>query len=110
MIKSEAWLLSVALSFASFVSVALAEAQIAPAPGGGYQVLVEGKNSWPPKGPGCDRYIECCQKAGQEDSAIDLACKMNLGAYPDDNCGELLKKIKQLMTELKKRIPAECQK
>lgn len=70
------------------------------------QVLVDGKELPKLKGLGCKQYKACCEKG---DGTVSLACQLDQAAYPDDNCVDLLKRIRQLIVELQKDIPAVCE-
>jgi len=77
------------------------------APPGGGQVQVGGRNVWPPVGPGCDRYIACCEAARSVNSAIGLACQLSVSTPPVD-CVHARAQIRQMITEMGSAPPPEC--
>lgn len=71
------------------------------------QVLVGGVNLWPPKGPHCDRFVRCCDKAKIIDNDTDLYCKLR-AAQNNLNCYSSLDDLSSYMRERGKEPPAEC--
>jgi hypothetical protein len=75
-------------------------------PPGGSQVLSDGKAVWPPKGPGCENLVKCCDAASKKDSAVGLACQLSLAADPD--CAKALQSVKSMITQMGQALPPEC--
>jgi len=86
---------------------ALADATIAPAGEGNAAVLVDGKNVWPPKGPACENYVNCCKEAGKLESSVSLMCQLSVSQSPVD-CGKSLQEVKQYLKERNLNAPAAC--
>jgi hypothetical protein len=80
-----------------------------PGPGsgsGGPQVQVGGQNVWPPQGPGCERYVACCDAASGS-SAIQLSCRLSVARQPVD-CNASLTQVTNIMREMNVPVPAAC--
>jgi len=75
-------------------------------PPGGSQVLTDGKAVWPPKGPGCDSLVKCCDAASKQSSAVGLSCQLSLAADPD--CNKALESVRKMIGELGQALPPEC--
>ncbi len=71
------------------------------------QVLINGKNSWPPQGPRCDKFLRCCEKANQVDSSSNLFCKLQ-PAQKNFTCESGIHQVLTYLKELKKEAPPEC--
>ncbi|GEM_PF-6343789 len=71
------------------------------------QVLVEGENVWPPQGPRCDKFIDCCVAAEKKDPSTQLMCRLIAAKKPLD-CAEGIRTIAQYMKEKKMEPPPEC--
>jgi len=74
---------------------------------GNAKILSDGKPVWPPKGPGCERLVECCNSASKDSSAVGLACQLSVGAKPLD-CVKALDKVRGIISELGLKTPGEC--
>ena len=75
-------------------------------PPGGSQVLTDGKAVWPPKGPGCDGLVKCCDAASKRSSAVGLACQLSVAADPD--CAKALESVRKMIPEMGQALPPEC--
>jgi len=73
----------------------------------GLSVQQDGKSVWPPKGPGCEALVKCCD-AFKNDSTVTLGCQLGVTANPKD-CKAASKTIKQMIQELGHKLPVECQ-
>ena len=73
----------------------------------GLSVQQDGKSVWPPKGPGCDALVKCCD-AFKNDSTVTLGCQLGVTANAND-CKAASKTIKQMIQELGHKLPKECQ-
>ncbi len=72
-----------------------------------YQILVGGKNVWPPQGPQCDKLVRCCDAAGRKDSSANLFCQL-LAAKQPFSCQKDMPSVLSYITERKMEIPLEC--
>jgi hypothetical protein len=79
----------------------------APPPGGESQVLTGGQAVWPPTGPGCDRYVACCQAAGAMASDLGLACQLAVATPPVD-CAAALASIRGMISQRGQAPPPAC--
>ncbi len=73
----------------------------------GLNVTQDGKSVWPPKGPGCEALVKCCD-AFKNDSTVTLGCQLAVTANPKD-CKVASKTAKKLIQELGHKLPKECQ-
>lgn len=74
---------------------------------GGMQISSGGRAVWPPSGPGCDRYVECCNAAVAVDSSLGLACQLFVVTEPV-NCNTGLTQVRSQLTELGREVPTPC--
>lgn len=75
---------------------------------GGVAVSTGGKDVWPPKGPGCDKYVACCNAASRVARSVGLACQLTVARQPVD-CVKALVTVKAIMTEQGKTPPKACE-
>ncbi|MFO1519646.1 MAG: hypothetical protein U1F57_08315 [bacterium] len=94
-------------TFLSFLPQPHAETTIAPSSNGNTVVLSDGKNVWPPKGPGCENLARCCEAAGKKESSAMLMCQLSVATPPVD-CVKGLKDFKQYLAERNVPPPQEC--
>jgi hypothetical protein len=87
------------------------QTQIEISPGGnepgGTVVTQGGRNVWPPSGPGCDRYVACCDAASATSSATRLMCQLT-AAGSDFTCQTGIETIRQYLRESNTPIPPAC--
>jgi hypothetical protein len=76
---------------------------------GGVKVSSGGKPVWPPKGPGCEKLVQCCIAASASVRALGLACQLSVAKPPVD-CGKALATVTGIMKEQGKTLPKECSK
>jgi hypothetical protein len=76
---------------------------------GGVKVSSGGKTVWPPKGPGCEKLVQCCKAASASIRAIGLACQLSVAKPPVD-CAKALATVTGIMKEQGKTPPKECLK
>ena len=74
---------------------------------GGIMVTTEGKNVWPPKGPGCDKLVACCEAADKLGGTIGLSCQLSVAIQPPD-CKKAVDSVVGTIKELGAAPPAEC--
>ena len=82
---------------------------LADEPVGGIQVLVDGKETWPPKGPGCDKLIKCCDTVGAKHSDVKLFCQLAV-ADKNGDCVKAQSKVRDYLKDRKIDPPKECKK
>jgi|GEM_PF-4035418 len=79
-----------------------------PAALGGVIIKSDGKNIWPPKGPGCETLIQCCQAAEKNKiQSAGLFCQLSLAADPAD-CKKALELVTQFLVDSKADLPPDC--
>jgi len=83
-----------------------AETTIAPAANGKTMVISDGDVVWPPKGPGCDEFVRCCDAANKLESSAFLMCQLTVATSPD--CAKGWLSIKQYLVERHVASPKEC--
>ena len=71
------------------------------------EVLINGKNLWPPQGAHCEKFMRCYDKAKLQDNSVDVFCKM-LPAQKDFACDKGIYQISNYLRGLKKETPMEC--
>jgi len=74
---------------------------------GGVQLLSDGRKVWPPQGPGCDRYVACCNAAKSQGGQVGMACQMIVALAPVD-CAEATRQLVKVIQEMGKTVPLEC--
>lgn len=80
-----------------------------PPPGsplGNTQVQVDGRNVWPPTGPGCAELAACCAAAGSSD--VGMFCQMSVATLPL-NCVAALGSVRTYLGERGMAVPPACQ-
>jgi hypothetical protein len=95
------------LAFLLFLPQSRAETTISPSPEGKTVVTSDGKEVWPPKGPGCDDFVRCCEAAGKKESSAILMCELSVSITPVD-CVKGLKDFRQYLAEKNIQAPSEC--
>jgi hypothetical protein len=95
------------LSFLFFLPQTHAETTIAPLSSSKPVVISDGKNVWPPKGPGCDEFVRCCEAGEKKESSAMLMCQLTVSMPPVD-CVKGLKDFKQYLVERNVAAPKEC--
>ncbi len=74
---------------------------------GGVTVTTEGKNVWPPRGPGCDKLVACCDAAARLSGTVGLSCQLSVAVQPVD-CKKAQDNVVGTMKDLGVAPPAEC--
>jgi hypothetical protein len=69
-------------------------------------LTVDGRNVWPPEGPGCPELIRCCTALVALDESLALACLLAVGRDPD--CPTALRTSVAIAGESGVAIPAAC--
>lgn len=71
------------------------------------QVLVGGVNTWPPKGPRCEKFVACCEKSKLKGYDTELFCKMR-AAHSNLDCTQAISDLADYIREKGKEPPPEC--
>jgi len=79
--------------------------------GGGHglgkvSLTVDGRNVWPPEGPGCPELVRCCTALAALDESLALACQLAVGRDPD--CPTALRTSVAIAGESSVAPPAAC--
>jgi len=79
--------------------------------GGGHglgkvSLTVDGRNVWPPDGPGCPELVRCCTALAALDESLALACQLAVGRDPD--CPTALRTSVAIAGESSVAPPAAC--
>ena len=69
-------------------------------------LTVDGRNVWPPEGPGCPELVRCCTELVAADESLALACLLATGRDPD--CATALRTSVAIAGESNVPPPAAC--
>ena len=69
-------------------------------------LTVDGRNLWPPEGPGCPELVRCCTELAALDESLALACQLAVGRDPD--CPTALHTSVAIAGESNVAPPAAC--
>ena len=69
-------------------------------------LTVDGRNVWPPEGPGCPELVRCCTELVAADESLGLACLLATGRDPD--CATALRTSVAIAGESNVPPPAAC--
>jgi hypothetical protein len=69
-------------------------------------LTVDGRDVWPPEGPGCPELVRCCTDLVTADESLALACLLAVGRDPD--CPTALRTSVAIAGEAKVPPPAAC--
>jgi hypothetical protein len=69
-------------------------------------LTVDGRNVWPPEGPGCPELVRCCTELVGLDESLALACLLAVGRDPD--CQTALRTSVAIAGESSVALPAAC--
>ena len=69
-------------------------------------MTVDGRNVWPPAGPGCPELVRCCTALAGLDESLALACLLATGRDPD--CATALRTSVAVAGESGVAPPAAC--
>jgi len=69
-------------------------------------LTVDGRNVWPPEGPGCPEVVRCCTALVALDESLALACLLAVGRDPD--CATALLTSVAIAGESNIALPAAC--
>jgi len=69
-------------------------------------LTVDGRNVWPPEGPGCPELVRCCGELTTADESLALACLLAVGRDPD--CPTALRTSVAIAGESNVPPPAAC--
>jgi hypothetical protein len=70
------------------------------------KLTVDGRNVWPPEGPGCPDLVRCCTDLVARDESLALACLLAVGRDPD--CPTALRTSVAIAGESGVALPAAC--
>jgi hypothetical protein len=73
---------------------------------GKFSVRVDGRNLWPPRGPGCAELARCCTALAPLEDALGLACLFAVGRDPD--CATALRTSEAIAAENGLALPPAC--
>jgi hypothetical protein len=73
---------------------------------GKFSVSVDGRNLWPPEGPGCPELVRCCTELVRLEESMALACLLAVGRDPD--CATALRTSVAIAGEGGIALPAAC--
>jgi hypothetical protein len=73
---------------------------------GKVSLTVDGRNVWPPEGPGCPEMVRCCTDLVTADESLALACLLAVGRDPD--CPTALRTSLAIAGESNVPPPAAC--
>jgi hypothetical protein len=73
---------------------------------GKMSMTVDGRNVWPPAGPGCPELVRCCTALAGLDESLALACLLAAGRDPD--CPTALRTSEAIAGESGVALPAAC--
>ena len=71
------------------------------------EISVGGVNTWPPKGPRCEKFVACCEKSKLRGYDTDLFCKMR-AAHSHLDCTQAIYDLADYIREKGKEPPPEC--
>lgn len=74
---------------------------------GGVKVSSGGRPVWPPEGPGCAKFVKCCNAAASSSRSMGLACQFAVAKPPVD-CNKALARVTAILQERKAAVPPEC--
>ena len=69
-------------------------------------LTVDGRDVWPPEGPGCPELVRCCTDLVAADESLALACLLAAGRDPD--CPTALRTSVAIAGESSVALPAAC--
>jgi hypothetical protein len=69
-------------------------------------LTVDGRNVWPPEGPGCPQLVQCCGALVGLDESLALACLLAAGRDPD--CATAQRTSVAIAVESNVSPPAAC--
>jgi hypothetical protein len=69
-------------------------------------LTVDGRDVWPPEGPGCPELVRCCTDLVAADESLALACLLAAGRDPD--CPTALRTSVAIAGESSVALPATC--
>ena len=69
-------------------------------------LTVDGRNVWPPEGPGCAELVRCCTALVALDESLSLACLLAVGRDPD--CATAQRTSVAIASESNVPPPAAC--
>ncbi len=81
--------------------------QPSPSTLGNTRITSDGRNVWPPTGPGCDVLVRCCEAAQATESSVALFCQISAAA--GRSCAEQLESVRTYIRERGTALPAACQ-
>jgi hypothetical protein len=73
---------------------------------GKISLTVDGRNVWPPEGPGCPELVRCCTDLSALDESLAFACQLAVGRDPD--CPTALRTSVAIAGESDVALPAAC--
>jgi hypothetical protein len=73
---------------------------------GKVSMTVDGRNVWPPEGPGCPELVRCCTELVGLDESMALGCLLAVGRDPD--CPTALRTSVAIAGESSVALPAAC--
>ena len=73
---------------------------------GNASLTVDGRNVWPPEGPGCAELVKCCNGIVEADESLALACLLAAGRDPD--CPTALRTSVAIAGESNVPTPPAC--
>jgi hypothetical protein len=73
---------------------------------GKVSLTVDGRNVWPPEGPGCPELVRCCTDLSALDESLAFACQLAVGRDPD--CPTALRTSVAIAGESDVALPAAC--
>jgi hypothetical protein len=69
-------------------------------------LTVDGRNVWPPEGPGCPELVRCCTALVGADESLALACLLAAGR--DADCPTALRTSEAIAGESNVALPTAC--
>ena len=73
---------------------------------GKVSLTVDGRDVWPPEGPGCPELVRCCSELVGRDESMALGCLLAVGRDPD--CPTALRTSVAVAGESSVALPAAC--
>lgn len=73
---------------------------------GKFSMTVDGRNVWPPEGPGCPELVRCCTALVGLDESVAVACLLAVGRDPD--CSTALRTSAAIAGESGLALPTAC--
>lgn len=89
------------------ILLALPLLSFSSAAGASTEVLIDGRNPWPPQGPRCQKFVACCNKGKLKDSDVDLFCQLR-AAQNNLDCAMAIDDLADYIRQKGKEPPPEC--